>query len=156
MQWRRWCVWDDEHLHPAWHWNPPKQLHSKYWWQTQAVYWSLGKHCLYSGNRWELTQSVCCFICCITKNVSVYQTIIYCLLPSSGYFQNFNFNFSLLYCSEIYRWFSIHSRGGLSLVIPNNKTLEQWWLKVMFIAMFCLFHLFHMINVTRYREHRAY
>ena len=31
---------------------------------------------------------------------------------------------------KMHRWFSIHSHVDLSLVIPNNKTLEQWRLKV--------------------------
>ena len=36
---------------------------------------------------------------------------------------------------RIFRRFSIHSLSDLSLIIPNNKTLEQRQLKVMFIAM---------------------
>ena len=36
---------------------------------------------------------------------------------------------------DIYRWFLIRSctRDNLSLVIPNNKTIEHWRLKVLFI-----------------------
>ena len=36
---------------------------------------------------------------------------------------------------QIYRWFLICSRDSLSLVIPNNKMLEHWRLKLTFIAM---------------------
>ena len=35
----------------------------------------------------------------------------------------------------IYRQFLIRSHDNLSLVIPNNKMLEHWWLKVLFIVM---------------------
>ena len=33
---------------------------------------------------------------------------------------------------SIYRRFSIHFRDSLSLVIPNYKNLEHWWLKMLF------------------------
>ena len=39
------------------------------------------------------------------------------------------------YRVSIYRWFLICFRDSLSLVIPNNKRIEHWWLKVLFIAM---------------------
>ena len=41
----------------------------------------------------------------------------------------------------MYRRFSIRSRDNLGLVSPNNKTLEQWQLKVTFIACNHIDHL---------------
>ena len=37
---------------------------------------------------------------------------------------------------DIYRRFLIRFRGGLSVVIPNNKTIEHRRLKVLFDIMF--------------------
>ena len=48
--------------------------------------------------------------------------------------QEINFQ-SPLEIKQIYRWFLIHSCDNLSQVIPNNKTLEHWRLKVLFIAL---------------------
>ena len=36
---------------------------------------------------------------------------------------------------QIYRRFSIHSRDNLGLIIPNNKTVKHWRLKVLFIII---------------------
>ena len=43
--------------------------------------------------------------------------------------------FDMYMWHNIYRRFLIHSHDSLSLVIPNNKTLEHWLLKVTFIAL---------------------
>ena len=37
---------------------------------------------------------------------------------------------------KMYSWFAIRSRNNPSLVIPNKKTLEHWWLKVTFIVSY--------------------
>ena len=36
---------------------------------------------------------------------------------------------------DIYRRFLVHAHDNLSLVIPNNKTIEHWQLWVLFIAV---------------------
>ena len=47
---------------------------------------------------------------------------------------------------DIYRRFLIRFRGGLSVVIPNNKTIEHRQLKVMFYCNVVKLTIFYSLN----------
>ena len=85
-------------------------------------------------SRWSLCKWVifCFFSPYFSATLYIFNVIFLewqrdLFLPKLTYHRNVSL--------PINRWFSILSSDNLSLVIPNNKRLEHWLLKVSFFAM---------------------